>query len=131
MICVDTSVWIAALRARDSAAGRRLDGLLDGDEVALPIPVRVELLSGVSRAQEPRLRRALSGLPVLFPTDSTWDRIDGWVRLAGERGQRFGVGDLLIAAIAVDRGLPVWSLDNDFGRMQRLGFIEKFDAESA
>ena len=97
----------------------------------MPIPVRVELLSGVSRAQEPRLRRALSGLPVLFPTDTTWDRIDGWVRRAGDSGQRFGVGDLLIAAIAADRGLPVWSLDNDFGRMQRLGFIETSDAEPA
>ena len=32
MICVDTSVWVAALRARDSIAGRRLDILLDGDE---------------------------------------------------------------------------------------------------
>ena len=128
MICVDTSVWVAALRARDSAAGRRLDDLLDRDEVALPVPVRVELLSGVSRAQEPRLRRALSGLPVLFPTDATWRRIDGWVGRAGDRGHRFGVGDLLIAAIAADRGLPLWSLDNDFHRMQRLGFIERYDA---
>ena len=131
MICVDTSVWVAALRARDSGAGRRLDGLLDGDDVALPIPVRVELLSGVSRAQEARLRRALSGLPVLFPTDATWERIDGWVLRAGDSGQRFGVGDLLIAAIAADHGLPVWSLDNDFGRMRRLGFIETYDAEPA
>ena len=131
MICVDTSVWVDALRARDSPAGRRLDGFLDGDEVALPIPVRVELLSGVSRAQELRLRRALSGLPILLPTDSTWDRIDGWVRRAGDRGQRFGVGDLLIAAIAADRGLRVWSLDNDFGRMQRLGFIETYDGGPA
>jgi len=129
MICVDTSVWVAALRDRDSTAGRRLDGLLDHDEVALPVPVRVELLSGVSRAQEPRLRRALSSLPVLFPTDATWDRIDGWVRWAGARGQRFGVGDLLIAAIAADRGLPLWSLDNDFRRMERLGFIEEFAVE--
>ena len=74
MICVDTSVWVAALRDRSSVAGRRLDELLDRDEVAMPIPVRVEILSGVSRAQEPRLRRALSGLPLLFPTDATWER---------------------------------------------------------
>ena len=129
MICVDTSVWVAALRDRDSAAGRRLDELLDRDEVALPIPVRVEILSGVSRAQEPQLRRALSGLPVLSPTDATWDRIDGWVGQATGSGHRFGVGDLLIAAIAADHGMPLWSLDNDFQRMQRLGFVEGYDAE--
>ena len=123
MICVDTSVWVTALRDRDSTAGVHLDDLLDRDEVALPVPVRVEILSGVSRAQEPRLRRALSGLPVLLPTDVTWDRIDNWVRLAGGQGHRFGVGDLLIGAIAADHGFSVWSLDNDFGRMHSLGLI--------
>ena len=129
MICIDTSVWVGALRARESVAGRGLDRLLDLDEVALPVPVRVELLSGVSRVQEPRLRRALSGLPVLFPTDATWDRIDGWVGRAGDRGHRFGGGDLLIAAIAAEHGRPLWAWDNDFRRMERLGFIEAFVAE--
>ena len=129
MICVDTSVWVAALRDRGSVAGRVLDELLDRDEVALPVPVRVEILGGVSRKQEPRLRRALSGLPLLLPTDATWERIDGWVRDAAERGQRFGVGDLLIAAIAADHGLPLWSLDSDFRRMQRLGYIDEYDPQ--
>ena len=131
MICVDTSVWVAALRDRSSVAGRRLDELLDRDEVAMPIPVRMEILSGVSRAQEPRLRRALSGLPLLFPTDATWERIDGWIGEAAQRGHRFAVGDLLIAAIAVDHGMPLWSLDSDFQRMRLLGFIDTSDANQS
>ncbi len=129
MICIDTSVWVAALRDRGTLAGRVLDELLERDEVALPIPVRVEILSGVSRTQEPRLRRALSALPLLFPTDATWERIDGWIREGVERGHRFGLGDLLIAAIAADHGLPLWSLDSDFRRMQHLGFIDGYDAQ--
>jgi predicted nucleic acid-binding protein len=129
MICADTSVWIEALRDRNSDEGRLLDRLLDDDQIALPIPVRVELLSGVSRTQESRLRRALSGLPVLLPTEATWERIDRWVRIASARGHRFGVGDLLIAAIAAEHGTLLWSLDSDFARMERLGLIQGYGAE--
>ena len=131
MICADTSVWVAALRDRDSVEGRLLDELLDDDRIALPIPVRVELLSGVSRAQEPRLRRALSGLPVLLPTEATWERMDRWVRAGAAQGHRFGVGDLLIAAIAAEHRTLLWSLDGDFARMERLGFIQRYGAETA
>ena len=124
MIFVDTSVWVEALRDRSCESFRHLDQLLDSDNVAMPIPVRVELLGGVSRAQRASLARALSGLPVYYPTDATWIRIDGWVQLATEQGQRFGFADLLIASLAAQAALPLWSLDRDFGRMADLGFIE-------
>ncbi len=46
-----------------------------------------------------------------------------WTEEARNESQRFGFGDLLIGAIAAEVGAEVWSLDEDFFRMQRLGFL--------
>ena len=126
MIVVDTSVWVAALRKSATPDAKCLQRLLDADEVALPAPVRTELLSGASRKDRPRLKRALSALPILYPADATWTTIDRWVETAGESGERFGVGDLLIGAVAAELGALVWSLDADFARMERLKLVQVY-----
>lgn len=126
MIVVDTSVWVATLRSAESPLAPVLRRLLDDDEVALAIPVRIELLSGASSPDRVRLRRALSALPVIYPTDDTWPMIDDWIDRAGRSGQRFGFGDLLIAALASELGALVWSLDEDFARMKRLRFVDVY-----
>lgn len=123
MIVVDTSVWIAALRSATSPEARVLQQLLDADEVALPVPVRLEILGGASAPDRQRLRRGLSALPVLYPTDETWRLLDGWVEHAAASGQRFGFADMLIAALATETGSLVWSLDSDFARMEALELV--------
>jgi len=127
VIVVDTSVWIRALRAGASDEADTLRALLDSDEACLAVPVRIELLTGASRIDRPRLRRLLSALPVLYPSDDTWRVIDGWVDVAGASGQRFGFGDLLIGALAREAGSLVWSLDSEFERMSRLGFVGLYE----
>ena len=126
MIVVDTSVWICAFRSSSSRETEVLGALLDADEVALAVPVRIEILSGASKRDRVRLRRVLSALPVLYPTDETWRLIDSWIDRSGPAGQRFGVGDLLIAALARETGGLLWSLDADFFRMARLGFVDLY-----
>lgn len=126
MIVVDTSVWVRALRSGTSEEAAVIRSLLDEDLLALAVPVRVELLSGASKADRPRLRRAMSALPVLYPDDETWRTIDGWIDTAGSAGERFGLGDYLIAAIARNSGSLLWSLDGDFDRMSRLGFVDLY-----
>lgn len=127
MIVVDTSVWVRSLRAGASAEAETLRALLDTDEACLAVPVRIELLTGASALDRPRLRRSLSALPVLYPSEDTWQLIDAWVDVAGAAGQRFGFGDLLIGALARETGSLVWSLDSDFERMSRLGFVDLYE----
>ncbi len=126
MILVDTSVWVAALRSAASAEAVTLRSLLDEDRVALAEPVRVELLAGAAVAEQQRLRRALSALPRWLPGEATWRRIDSWLEPAARSGERFGLGDLLIAALAAEREAELWSLDGDFRRMAKLGFLQLY-----
>lgn len=126
MIAPDTSVWVAANRNPAGPVAVTLRALIDADEICVPLPVRIELLSGLDRQQRPALRRALSALPVVVPTDDTWLVVERWVEQAADAGQRFTVTDLLIAALAHELTALVWSQDRDFDRMTSLGFVQSY-----
>lgn len=102
--------------------------LLDADLVAVALPVRFELMSGVKKKQRAGFRRALSALPVLRPTDETFRLLESWIEPAADAGFRFGVTDLTIAALAHELEALVWSLDDDFEAMERLGMIRRYAA---
>ena len=130
MIVVDTSVWIDAHRRPTGKVAQTLNALLDADEVALPLPVRLELAAGVSRRDRAALLRGLAGLPAIRPTDETWKLIERWVPVAADKGHRFGLSDWLIAALASDIGGLVWSLDEDFAKLERLKLISRYSPNS-
>lgn len=123
MILVDTSVWITYFRGTDRKLILHLQSLLDEDSVTLGIPVKIEILGGSSTRDWPRLSRVLSALPVAVPVAETWARVERWIEIAVEAGERFGFADLLIAALAAERDMTLWSLDRDFHRLQQLGLV--------
>ena len=128
MIVVDTSVWVSVLRSRRSPEAAIFDALIDTDYLLLAAPVRTELFGGTNAASRARLKRALTALPVVYPTDDTWRLMDQWSAMAADRGYHFGMGDLLIAALANESGALVWSLDSDFARMEKLRLVSLYRA---
>ena len=126
MIVVDTSVWIAALRGADGAEAATLRGLLDADEVALPVPVRSELLMGASGVTRTHLADRLGALTVLYPTDDTWRTLDSWTERASRSGHTFSVVDLIVGILASDVDALIWSLDKDFERLEKLKLVRLF-----
>ena len=124
MILADTSIWIEFFRGKNRVIYEHLSELLDADRVMLAAPVKIEILAGSSAIMFSKLSRLLSALPTYYPQRSAWETIDQWLRDATRKGERFGFGDLLIASIAVQQKGEIWSLDSDFKRMSKLGWLE-------
>ena len=114
------------MRRPQSPRAGVFQALLDADLVAVPLPVRFELMSGVKKAQRPAFRRALSALPVLRPIDETFRLLERWIEPAADAGFRFGVTDLTIAALAREIDALVWSIDTDFEAMEQLGMVQLY-----
>ena len=127
MIVVDTSVWVAARRKPSGELASTLRELLDADEVALALPVRIELAASVATKDRSAFRRAMTALPVVVPSASTWRLVERWIEPAADAGHRFALTDLLIAALAHEIGGLVWSLDSDFERMAKLKLVGLYE----
>jgi predicted nucleic acid-binding protein len=126
VIVVDTSVWVSALRLPKSPNAGILRGLLDADQVLLPVSVRSELLMGVTGATRKQLAERLGALTLLYTTDDTWRTLDSWTERASRRGHLFSLGDLMVGILASEVGALVWSLDADFGRMEKLDLVRLY-----
>lgn len=123
MTLVDSSVWIEFFRGRDASVRRRLDQLLENDQVVLSAFVRLELLAGVRSTEVPKMQRLLDALPALPVDNSQFSWCEDRLKEGRARGVRFGTLDLLIAAQASLSDCGLWSLDADFKRMATLGWV--------
>jgi predicted nucleic acid-binding protein len=123
VILADTSVWIDAHRKPAGPHAAALHALVDSDDLLLALPVRLELLAGIAARHRAAFTRALAAIPILVPTDDTWQIVQQWIPRAADQGHRFAVTDLLVAALAHEVDARVWSLDDDFTRMESLGLV--------
>jgi predicted nucleic acid-binding protein len=132
VILVDTSAWVAHLRADDSPADLALTRLVESDgDVALTEPVVMELLAG-SRDRDNRrsLRRFIARFEVL----PVWGLDD--YEAAGDMYAAFrrrgvtirSIVDCLIAQVAIRNEAPLLHADRDFVRIAEWTPLQLFES---
>jgi len=117
LILVDSSVWIDFLGSSPSFAGAELRRLIaDAEPFALAGVVITEVLQGLKRDVS-RLEHYLSQWDMLEPRDFNVSRSGGHFRAARAKGVAVTTIDALIAAIALEHGATLFTLDKDFSRL--------------
>lgn len=121
MVIADSSVWIDFQRDPDSQVGRELDRLLADGEVIMVGPVLTEVLQGSrSDSDFELLVDALSNLSFLESTQQMWEEAGKLNYLLKLEGRVLAMSDLMIATLALEHDIPVYSLNGDFDRVPGL-----------
>ncbi len=125
MIVADTSVWIAYQREPESDIGKEFELLLTGDSIAMLGPIMAEILQGSRSDGEFNFYvNRLDGLRFIDTDQQTWTLVGDLGYQLRSRGDTVPFADLVIAALAIQNRLPVFTLDQDFRRIPGLDLYE-------
>ena len=115
---VDSSVWVDFFSSRPGPAGAELRRMIDDSEpLALTGVVVTEVLQGLTR-DAGRIERFLGEWDMLEPKGfETYRAAAAIYRVARGKGISLTTIDTLIAAIALEHGASVFTLDHDFSRI--------------
>lgn len=115
MILLDTSVLVRYLRTASPA----IREVLRSTDCGICGVTRAEILHGARTAADAdKLRKALDELTQL-PIDPTiWDRVGQRLALRRDKGLPMPFQDVVIAVVAIDFDIEIWSFDAHYRMMQ-------------
>ena len=121
MILVDSSVWIDFFSSSPGRAGAELRRMIEESEpFAITGVVVAEVLQGLTR-DPARIERFLAQWDMLEPKGfRTYREAAAIYRAARARGIALTTIDTVIAAIALEHGTSVFTLDQDFSGIARI-----------
>jgi predicted nucleic acid-binding protein len=123
-IIVDTSVWSLALRRRRAPVSphvQELAELISEGRAAMLGPVRQELLSGLSAAEQyEKLRAHLREFPDLTLEPEDYEEAASYFNVCRTKGIQGSNTDFLICAAATRRRLGVLTADGDFSSFAKV-----------
>ena len=128
MVIADTSAWIAFQTKPDSKFGRAFDALLAGDEIVMVGPVLAELLQGArSEGDFSFFAERLGALAFLEADKDTWIKAGELNFQLRARGRVISMADLIVSALAIQHGIPIYTSARDYGEVLGLQIYEPPD----
>lgn len=120
---VDSSIWVEFFARTPTAAGRVLRRFLEsGGQVYLTAAIFQEVLQGArDEPQVAALNRELANFPLCEPADARETARKAAEMYARCRWRGVTIrssNDCLIAAIAIEHGQPLMTLDRDFTHLR-------------
>ena len=127
-ILVDTSVWSlmlgrdpASLNQIESGIVRELKDVVNDGRAQIIGPIREELLSGIKAEQQfDALQQKLGVFDDHVLTTRDYENAARAATLCTRAGVAATSVDVLICAVALDRQWPVFTVDEDFSRFQKV-----------
>lgn len=128
MVLVDSSVWIQYLGPRASAVDQKLEALIRPvNRVVLTGIIFQEILQGIRSLQSHFLtQKLLSRFPFLIPGPQTHVKAAEIFRRLASKGKRPTTIDALIAALAFEHRIPLFTLDEGFRPMEAEAGLKLF-----
>ncbi len=128
MILVDTSVWIEYFHLKNQKLYLDLTQRLEEDLLCISVVTRIELLTGISKKHKAKFSNALNVLTTFYPDVKDWMTIELWIEQGREDGFQFQISDLMIASAAQKNNCEIYTLDGDFKRMEKYGWVRLFQS---
>ncbi len=128
MVIADTSAWIAFQTKPDSKFGREFDSLLASDQIVMVGPVLAELLQGARSEDELTFfAERLGALEFLEADQDTWIRAGRINYQLRALGRIISMADLIVSALAIQHGIPVYTSTRDYREVPGLRIYESSD----
>ena len=115
LVLIDTCIWVPFFNRPHSQEKLAVDELLDDDRAALIGPILAEVLLGFRRDEHADwVASVLRGLNFLEATWNEWRTAARLGRRLIANGHALPLSDLVLAAVAAERHLAVYTTDPHF-----------------
>lgn len=126
MILVDSSVWIETLQNPTFRSFSRISEIIEGSACTCG-PVIQEVLQGIHEEHVlQEMGRRMFLLPCLDVPRETYRAAAQLFRKCRRRSVRVRTVDALIAAVAIENGVALWTLDEDFMRIKQHSSLQLY-----